>query len=274
MSYRSGSTTVPTTALSAFPSIRLGRSLWPVLLLLGMAWSGAALAQSNGVTPANSLDLELGWFTFTRNDVRIPGDTGTKFALDDLIDTSGASARLQGTWWLNERHAFRLTAAPLSASGTGVLDQDVDFADERFAAGLPTRGEYRFNTYRLTWRYRFEPGQRWEWGAGAAVLVRDARIRLTQGNLSAEDDDLGVVPLLHAHGRYRLSERTSLVMDFEGLWSPQGRAFDLAVRAERDFANGWYGHLGLRTLEGGADNDDVYTFAWVHFATLGFGYRF
>ena len=106
------------------------------------------------------------------------------------------------------------------------------------------------------------------------MLVRDARIRLTQGALSAEEDDLGVLPLLHAHGRYRLSERTHLVMDFEGLWSPQGRAFDVAARAERDFANGWYGHIGLRTLEGGADNDDVYTFAWVHFATLGIGYRF
>lgn len=245
-----------------------------LVFILGWAWSAIALAQSHDDRPANSLDLELGLFHFTRNDTRIPSDTGTKFALDDLTGSNGATARLQGTWWWNERNALRLTAAPLSVSGTGVLDQDVDFAGERFAAGQPTRGEYRFNTYRLTWRYRFDPGERWEWAAGAAVLVRDARIRLTQGDLRAKDDDLGVVPLLHAHGRYRLAERTTLVVDFEGLWSPQGRAFDVAVRAERDFANGWYGHVGLRTLEGGADNSNVYTFAWVHFATLGFGYRF
>lgn len=252
----------------------LGLILLSVLLLLGLAWSGSVLAQSAGTKPANSLDLELGLFNFTRNDTRIPGDTGTRFALDDLTDNTGVASRLQGTWWLNERHALRLTLAPLRTSGTGVLDQQVDFAGERFAAGQATRGDYRFNTYRLTWRYQFEPRDRWEWGAGAAVLVRDARIRLSQGNLVAEDDDLGVVPLLHAQGRYRFSDRTSLVMDFEGLWSPQGRAFDVALRAERDFANGWYGHVGLRTLEGGADNDDVYTFAWVHFLTLGFGYRY
>ncbi|MGY6553409.1 MAG: hypothetical protein ACXIUM_02690 [Wenzhouxiangella sp.] len=274
MSQSQAFTAVPVGVSSASLLTGFKRHWWPAALLLCMAWSGVAVSQAGAATPANSLDLELGLFSFTRNDVRIPGDTGTKFALDDLTDTSGVTARLQGTWWLNERHALRLTAAPLSTSGTGVLDQDVDFAGERFAAGQATRGEYRFNTYRLTWRYRFEPGERWEWGAGAAVLVRDARIRLTQGNLSAKDDDLGVVPLLHANGRYRLSERTSLVMDFEGLWSPQGRAFDVAVRAERDFANGWYGHVGLRTLEGGADNDDVYAFAWIHFATLGLGYRF
>jgi hypothetical protein len=113
-----------------------------------------------------------------------------------------------------------------------------------------------------------------DWSAGAAVLVRDARIRLAQGALSAQDDDLGLVPLLHAHGRYRLSELITLVVDFEGAWSPQGRAFDIGLRAERDLTNGWYGHLGLRTLEGGADNSDVYTFAWINFATIGLGYRF
>ena len=247
---------------------------WLIIVVLAWTWSAAAVAKSDDHQPANSVDLELGLFHFTRNDARIPGDTGTRFALDDLTGSSGASARLQGTWWWNERNALRLTAAPLSISGTDLLGQDVDFAGERFAAGEPTRGEYRFNTYRLTWRYRFEPGQRWEWSAGAAVLVRDARIRLTQGQLSAKDDDLGLVPLLHAHGRYRLGERTTLVLDFEGLWAPQGRAFDVALRAEREFANGWYGHLGLRTLEGGADNDNVYTFAWVHFATAGVGYRF
>ena len=234
----------------------------------------AAEAAWGDEKPANSVDLETAVLRFTRNDVRIPGDGGTRFALDDLTGSSGLSARLHGTWWWNERNALRLTMAPLSISGSGLTDQDIDFAGERFAAGERTRGEYRFNTYRLTWRYRLLRGERWDWSAGAAVLVRDARIRLTQGTLTAKDDDLGLVPLLHAHGRYRLSDRTTLVADFEGAWAPQGRAFDIGLRVERDFNNGWYGHLGLRTLEGGADNKDVYAFAWVHFATLGLGYRF
>ncbi|TVS12964.1 MAG: hypothetical protein EA419_03215, partial [Wenzhouxiangella sp.] len=114
MPYRSGSTTLPPRALSASPFIGIRGLLWSVLLISGVSWCGAAFAQPDGSTPASSLDLELGLFTFTRNDVRIPGDTGTRFALDDLTDTSGVAARLQGTWWLNERHALRLTAAPLS----------------------------------------------------------------------------------------------------------------------------------------------------------------
>lgn len=253
---------------------RACRLPWLMLPLLGLLWPGLSFSQWDGAKSADSVDLELGLLRFTRNDVRIPGDSGTRFPLDELTGSSGTSARLHATWWWNERNALRLTLAPLSASGTGLLDQETDFAGERFAPGQPTRGDYRFNTYRLTWRYRFHSSERWDWGAGVAVLVRDARIRLTQGTLRASDDDLGFVPVLHAHGRYRLSDRTTLVMDVEGAWAPQGRAFDIGLRAERDFVNGWYGHLGLRTLEGGADNSDVYTFAWVHFATMGLGYRF
>lgn len=242
--------------------------------VLATVFAAPAHAQWGDTRPADSLDVELGLYRFTRNDVRIPNEGGTRFALDDLTGSNGADARLQGTWWWNERNALRLTLAPITIDGTGITDREIDFAGERFAEGEATRGQYRFNTYRLTWRYRFHRGERWDWSAGAALLVRDARIRLTQGELSAQDDDLGFVPILHAHGRHRLSERTTLVLDFEGAWSPQGRAFDVALRAERDFTGGWYGHAGVRTLEGGADVSDVYAFAWVHFVTLGFGYRF
>ncbi len=244
------------------------------LLLLAAVLPGVATADEGGWQPADSIDLELGLYHFTRNDVRIPNPGGTKFALDDLTGSNGSDLRLQGTWWWNERNALRLTVAPISIEGAAVADDDIEFAGADFAAGERTLAEYRFNTYRLTWRYRFFRGERWDWSGGAAVLVRDARIRLTQGDLSAKDDDLGFVPLLHLHGRHRFTERTELVVDLEGAWAPQGRAIDLAVRVEHAFTPNWVGHVGVRTLEGGADNSNVFTFAWIHFATLGVGYRF
>jgi hypothetical protein len=76
-------------------------------------------------------------------------------------------------------------------------------------------------------------------GTGRLELVRDARIRLTQGAPGAQEDDLGLVPLMHPHGRYRLSEYTTLVVDFDDAWSPQGRALDVGLRAERDYSDGW-----------------------------------
>jgi hypothetical protein len=104
--------------------------------------------------------------------------------------------------------------------------------------------------------------------------VRDATIALRQGTLQRSDEDLGLVPLLHLYGAYHLSDRTTLIMDFDGAAAPQGRAVDVALRLQYELPSGWHVFGGYRTLEGGADNDSVYTFVWLHFATIGAGLRF
>lgn len=229
------------------------------------------------VSHAGTLDLELesGAVWFSQNDTRIPGDTGTKFDMRDLTgDGPDPYIRLYATYEFNPRHALRLTYAPIEVSGTGQFTKEVIFADTSFAANTDTAGTYRFNTYRLTYRWTFHETARWRWGFGGAALIRDAEISLEQGGIKATKDDLGVVPLLHLYGAYQLNDAWSAILDIEGAWAPQGRAFDVALKARYDFDSGWYLSAGYRTLEGGADNDEVYTFAWLHYAMLTAGYRF
>ena len=99
------------------------------------------------------IGLELGPAWFSRNDVRIPGDDGTKF---DMLDLTGKGPdfffRLDGYWEINEKHGLRLVLAPLEVSGNGNLDRDTEFAGTLFPAGR-TKGTYNFSTYRLTYRY-------------------------------------------------------------------------------------------------------------------------
>ena len=87
-------------------------------------------------------------------------------------------------------------------------------------------------------------------------------------------DDLGVVPLLHLYSAYNVTDQLSLVLDFEGAAASPGRAIDLAMKARYEIDRNWHVSAGYRTLEGGADNDDVYTFAWLHYALAEIGYRF
>jgi len=243
----------------------------PCLLVVGSLLIPAPRAD------AGTLDVELegGAAWFSRNDVRIPGDTGTKF---NMLDLTGSGPRpyirLYATYEFNPRHALRLTLAPFEIDGTGTLDRDVVFEDTVFPAGRETKGTYRFNTYRLTYRWTFHRSDRWQLGIGAAALVRDARIELEQGDREDRKDDLGIVPLLHLYGAYLPDENIAFILDLEGAWSPQGRAVDAAVKARYAFGKGWYAEAGYRTLEGGSDNDEVYTFAWIHYALAAVGYRF
>lgn len=245
---------------------------WISAIWAALTW---AIGAGSAIGETLRVDVEGGMLWATRNDARIPGNTGTRF---DLADLTGAGpdpyARLHVTWEFAPRHVARLTLAPIDVDGSGRPEQDTLFEGATFTAGEPTQATFKFNTYRATYRWLARRNERWEWGLGAALLVRDAKIELRQGDLRRTNDNIGLVPLLHLYGAVRLNGGFEVTLDAEGAGSTQGRALDAAVHLARSWPSGWRAAVGYRTLEGGADNDSVYTFAWLHFASISVGYRF
>ncbi|QKT04737.1 hypothetical protein HUS23_13420 [Ectothiorhodospiraceae bacterium 2226] len=222
-----------------------------------------------GAGASEHVVLESGALWQSRNDVRIPGDSGDRFALDDITGAGPfLHTRVTVNFALAERHSLRLVYAPLTISESGVLSEPVAFAGENFEAG-PVRARYQFNAPRVTWRYALsERDDRRLW-IGFTGLVRDAEVHLRQDGRSARDTDIGFVPLLHFAGEYALTPRWQLEFDFDGLAAPQGRAFDLGVRLAYQLDADWQLFGGYRMLEGGVDNDNVYNFAWFNYLTIG-----
>jgi hypothetical protein len=60
-----------------------------------------------------------------------------------------------------------------------------------------------------------------------------------------------------------------LLLDGDALAAPQGRAEDVALAIWADLSKSLRLRAGYRLLEGGADNDKVYTFALVNYAFAG-----
>ncbi len=254
-----------------------------ILLLIG-TWIGAAAvsmvagsaAASTNAPPALLLELEGGAFWQSRNDVQIPNDaTGTRFSLVDVAGNGPWPAgRLYLTWNINERHSLRALAAPLSITETAVLTETVRFAGGVFDPNVPTEATYQFNSWRLGYRYRFHDGERWSWWIGFTAKVRDAKIELSQNGNSAKKTDVGFVPLLHIEGRYQFSDRWFAVLDVDALAGGPGRAEDASLKIGADISDRWSLSAGYRTVEGGADVDEVYNFAWLHYAVLSVAYGF
>lgn len=247
------------------------QSLWP---LVGLGMGAVTPAVAAGDRGPVTVEVEGGGVWFSGNDVRVPGDSGTRF---DLLDLTGTGAngfyRIYGAWDLTRRHGLRLGIAPLEVSGTGKLGKRTRFAGTTFDPGR-TKATYRFSTYRLTYRYTFAEGPRAAWRIGFTGLVRDAKIQLEQDGQRARDTNVGFVPLLHLYGRVRLTPDWDFVLDFDGLAAPQGRALDLGLKVVRDVGRNWQVGAGYRTLEGGVDNDEVYNFAWLHYGFASLAYRF
>ena len=241
-----------------------------------MMTAGLALALAS--TPAAAgdvaLHVEAGPAWQTRNDFRIPGNAGTLVELAEVDSGPFSSFRGALTWDLNERQSLRLLAAPLTVETAFTPASPVVFQDLVFPAGQPTQARYVFNSYRLSWYWRFPPGRRWSFRLGATLKVRDAEIGLSGAPGRSVKDDLGVVPLLYAHARYQATDRLALEAEADALAATQGRAEDVSLKAVLRLTDSIDLDVGYRLLEGGADNDEVYTFAFFHYAVAGLRIRF
>jgi len=228
--------------------------------------------------PASSSDFEAtvegGAAWQTRNDFRIPGDGGTLVKLADFDSGPAAAFRATLRWDFTERQSLRLLAAPLSLETTFKPAEPVVFQDLVFPTGQPTDARYVFNSWRLTWYWRFASSGKWSFRLGATLKLRDAEIGLSGVPGSSVKDDLGLVPLVYAYIRYQASDRLALEGEADALAAPQGRAEDVSLKAVLRVSDAVSLDLGYRLLEGGADNDEVYTFAFFHYAVAGVRVRF
>jgi hypothetical protein len=222
-----------------------------------------------------SLEGEGGALWLTRNDVRIPNATGTDFSITDSAGKGPYPVyRIETAFDLSERNGIRAVYAPIDVDETAVFDREVFFAGTAFPEGPETEVNYKFNSYRFTYRYRFYQGDTWSWKIGFTAFIRDARIALRKGDLFAEDTDVGFVPLAYLQGAAKIGDRLRFIFDFEGLGASQGRAFDIAAKLKYSLSDHWELGAGYRTIEGGADVDRVYNFAWLHFAVGSLTFRY
>lgn len=237
------------------------RNVWIVLLLMV---SGAAFGGRF------ELDIEGGAAWSGYNDVGIPGDSGTRFSLQDKFDlTPAIAARVRLRWHINRRHSLTLMGAPLRIYGTGTADQNINFNGDTFTNGSPLDARYRFDSYRLTYRYTMQPAPNLLLGIGFTAKIRSASIRIDDGVTTSERSDLGFVPLIKFWLDWEFAPRFGLLFEGDALAAPQGRAEDVTLALRYTLPTGLTFRVGYRMVEGGSDNDSVYTFAWVHQVVFG-----
>jgi opacity protein-like surface antigen len=235
-----------------------------------MLFYGASSIKAQAV-----IDLESGAVFTGYNDVRIPGDEGTLFSLkDDLIPQTEFFYRLRLSYIIKSRHTFSLLYAPLETKSEGSIQNDVFFEGVMFPANTELVGTYKFNSYRLTYRYEFVRKPKFEFGLGFTAKIRDAEIALSSSGLNTEKTNTGFVPIINFRLLWKIDDKFRLLLDGDALAAPQGRAEDVLISASYKISDNIEIRAGYRILEGGADNDEVYNFALFHYASAGLSYNF
>lgn len=240
-----------------------------ILILIALLLTGAATARL-------SLDFETGAAFSGYNDLCIPNDdNSTMFSFtDDLNSDPVMYGRVNLHYDITPRHQLSFLFAPLKISPEGTMAQDVKFMGKTFTAGQNIEAMYRFDSYRLQYLYRF-PNQKGILRAiGASLKLRDAEISLENDDEYATKTNTGFVPLIGLELGYDITDDLGIILKGEGLASKFGRAEDVLLAARYNLGEGRALYGGYRLLEGGSDIGEVYTFALIHYLTLGVSLEF
>ena len=215
-------------------------------------------------------DLEGGAIFGTNyNKVRIPNTGGTLVNLaDELSIKPKAFYRIRAGYTI-KRHNISALYAPLTVKYDGSFNRDVNFNNLVYNAGQPLDVFYKFNSYRLTYRYDFILTGRWKVGAGLTGKIRDADVCFKSESNDTHFDDLGFVPLVNFYASYKPNYRWSFIAEGDALASKFGRAEDIFAGAAYHINSRLAVKLGYRVVEGGADVDKIYNFNWINYASTG-----
>ena len=218
-----------------------------------------------------TVGLESGIVLSGYNDIQIPNDTGTKLSLtEDLRTDAKPFARFTAEYSFGDRHTLSALVAPLSLRAKGQIGQEVLFDETRFPGGSDFKALYKFNSYRLTYRYTLHRSNSLSVGLGFTGKIRDAAVVLEADGMREQYTNVGFVPLLNFKLEYQFANRFSAILEGDALASPQGqgRAEDVSALLRYQVNKSLRLRAGYRVLEGGADVEDVYSFALLHYIAV------
>lgn len=217
------------------------------------------------------IDAESGVAFTGYNNIRIPGDAGTTFSFSkDLNADPKIFYRIRAGYTFLKRHTISGLYAPLEIRSTGAVPFDIMFNGDVFTSNARLEGLYKFNSYRLTYRYDLVHKPRFEFGIGFTAKIRDAAISLATGSEFSEKTNVGFVPVINFRLAWKANDQWGLLLEGDALAAPQGRAEDVLLAGIWNVSDQLRIRAGYRLLEGGADNDEVYNFTLVNYASAGF----
>lgn len=213
-----------------------------------------------GETPGNGGTL-FNFVTMGGQDILFPYQ---RYSVDVLLGARNRVTLLYQPLTLNTRTVVgRNDPAP----------SDIYIDDATFTVGTPLDITYGFDFWRVSWLYDFARSPNTILGAGISLQLRNASISFTSvdGTERTVSQNIGPVPILKARAAHWFSPHVGLDFEADGFYASSaifngsGRPFegwiwDAALSAKTRFAPNASAFLTVRSIGGGANGENAYTY--------------
>jgi len=230
-----------------------------------------------------SIDVETGIVKVNRNDAssswknslgELNGIDGTLFSYaKDFKNPIKPLFRFRASYTLgkSKRHFLSFLAAPIQYKTEGILNSPITFNSKTFDAKKQTEGFYKFNGYRLTYRYNIVQKENLIVGVGLTLNVRDAEFSLKQDTIYERNYNRGIVPLINTYLNYKFTNKLGLLVDGDVFYIDNtGGAIDYLAGINYSMKDKVSLKLGYRFFSGvGSEKGNVYNKLFVSSFVIG-----
>jgi hypothetical protein len=181
---------------------------------------------------------------------------------------------------LAAQHHVTFLYQPLTLATRTVADrngtnggQNVVIGDAVFAPGTAMDISYGFDFWRVSYFYDFFAEPSTVIGIGASLQIRNASIAFTAVNGATRfvSQNIGPVPILKVRAAHRFSPAFGLDLEADGFYASSaffngatqpftGWVWDASLSALTSFMPGMAAHITLRSIGGGAEGNNAYSY--------------
>lgn len=206
---------------------------------------------------ASEISLDLGKTSTLFNSFSIPTNRANEINISR--DEQVTSYRITGFMDLASGNQLYFLYAPLSVKYNFVSSKNFVFNNSSFSTNTDTTVNYKFNSYRLGYMWKFKSNS-FDYWLGVVGKIRDADIEVKQSAKNDNYDNVGFVPLLSFGFDFKILNNLSIYSHTDALGSTQGSAYDSQLEIKLNLSSLSFS-FGKRILGGGAENEKVYNFA-------------
>lgn len=218
------------------------------------------------------INLEIGQANSSDNNFSIPNSADNEINLPDGQDLT--SYRIKGRVNLKNNQFLYFLYAPFSTDYKFQSDKSFIFDNSNFDNNQNTIVDYKFNSYRIGYFKELKFNYNFKYWIGGILKIRDAKIEVSQNNISKSYDNVGIVPLLGLGFEYFLIDNISIFSHIDSAGFGQGYAYDFNGEFRYHLNNKNALGFGYRVFGGGVDNDEVMNFARFEILYLNYNFKF
>ena len=190
-----------------------------LLAPVALAFSAAAIAPAAAQAPLHPA-LQDRWtlgagffFPETTTEASLTSKRtgiGTSLDFEETLDMERSKTvpTLYGRWRINQRWRIDAEFFQLNRSSERVIDREIQWGDQTFAANTTVSAKFNFNDLRVSAGYSFFRTPDKELGVGLGLHMASYDVQLNSSASSNEGQDvLAPLPVLSIYGQFALTDR-------------------------------------------------------------------